>query len=235
MDDSERAVAQYLTSLHIGAVQYEPDGNVPPDFLVGGRIAVEVRRLNQNEELCDGYRGLEVTAEPLDALVKEVLAESGPPRGQHSWFVSYTLRRPLPPWKSVRAMLRSAVREFRERVERPPAEVRLDRGLRLKFFPAGDGHETLLILGGSTDRDSGGFVVAEVLRNLRLCVAEKNRKVAAFRHRYPEWWLAFEDRVGYGALDVDDVSTIRGGLGVAHEFDKILLVSPSARACAIER
>jgi len=45
MNDSERAISEYLDSLRIGGVQYEPDGNVPPDFLVDGRIAVEARRL----------------------------------------------------------------------------------------------------------------------------------------------------------------------------------------------
>jgi len=44
---------------------YEPDGNTPPDFLVNGTIAVEVRRLNQNEIIESGHRGLEVTTFPL--------------------------------------------------------------------------------------------------------------------------------------------------------------------------
>ena len=47
MDNSERLAEQYLRSLELGNVCYEPDGNIPPDFVVDGRIAVEVRRLNQ--------------------------------------------------------------------------------------------------------------------------------------------------------------------------------------------
>jgi hypothetical protein len=234
MDDSERTVEQYLTSLGIGTVQYEPDGNIPPDFLVDGRIAVEVRRLNQNEERSDGHRGLEVTAKPLHAIVEKILAESGPPPGPHSWFVFYRVWRPLPSWRSVEAMLRRAVEQFREQLDSPPAEIRLDRSLRVSFLRASEPHETLLVLGGWTDRDSGGFVVAELLRNLRLCIAEKSRKVAAVRHRYREWWLAFEDRVGYGALDADDMSELRDNLRVDHEFDKVLLVSPLAPRRAIE-
>jgi hypothetical protein len=66
MDDSERLADQYLRSFGIGAVIYEPDGNMPPDFCVGGRIAVEVRRLNQNYEFSDGTKqGLEERAIPL--------------------------------------------------------------------------------------------------------------------------------------------------------------------------
>ena len=234
MDTSERTVEQYLNSLAIGRVEYEPDGNVPPDFLVDGRIAVEVRRLNQNEEIDGGYRGLEVTAKPLDAIVAKILAESGPPPGQNSWFVLHTVWRPLPPWRAIEAMLRNAVQEFRKRLDDPPSEMRPARGLRLRFFRASERHETLLVPGGSTDHDSGGFVVAELVRNLRLCIPEKAQKVARYRHKYPEWWLAFEDRIGYGDLDEGDVLAMRDELTVSHQFDRVLLVNPLLANRAIE-
>jgi hypothetical protein len=41
MDDSERTVFEYLEGLQIGRVQYEPDGNVPPDFLIGGTLPLK--------------------------------------------------------------------------------------------------------------------------------------------------------------------------------------------------
>ncbi len=234
MNDSERTVHQYLASLQIGPVAYEPDGNVPPDFLLDGRIAVEARRLNQNEEFKGTYRGLETTSKPLHSLVVKALAESGPPPGLHSWFVLYTVWRPLPPWKELEAMLRAALREFRERLDDPPAEMRVHRSLRLSFFRASSRHDTLLVLGGSTDRDSGGFVVAELVRNLQWCIAEKTKKVAAFRHKYVEWWLVFEDQIAYGALDDDDVAQLRAALSVPHEFAKVLLVNPLAPARAVQ-
>ena len=62
MRRSEEAVDRFLRGLEVGDVRFEPDGNVPPDFLVDERIAVEARRLNQNELLGNGYRGLEVTS-----------------------------------------------------------------------------------------------------------------------------------------------------------------------------
>lgn len=50
MNKDERIAERYLKSLNIGEVAYEPDGKIPPDFLVNGCIAVEVRRLNQHYE-----------------------------------------------------------------------------------------------------------------------------------------------------------------------------------------
>ena len=48
MDETERIVLAHLTHRGFTDVVYEPDGNIPPDFLVNGSIAIEVRRLNQN-------------------------------------------------------------------------------------------------------------------------------------------------------------------------------------------
>ena len=44
MDRSEQVAMKHLLFCGFSTVVYEPDGNVPPDFLVDGSIAVEVRR-----------------------------------------------------------------------------------------------------------------------------------------------------------------------------------------------
>ena len=59
-DASERLVQPYLESLNLGRIEHHPLGDVTPDFSIDGRIAVEVRRLNQN--FVDGagdIRGIE--------------------------------------------------------------------------------------------------------------------------------------------------------------------------------
>jgi hypothetical protein len=234
MNDSERIAFQFLAGLEIGEVAYEPDGNIPPDFLIDGRIAVEVRRLNQNEEIDGGYRGLEVTSKPLHSLVTRVLDESGPPAGSRSWFVWYTVRRPLPPWNDLELLLRSAVQHFRERIEDPPQQIRLAPGLRLDFLRATDQHDTLLLLGGSSDHDSGGFVIAELLHNLDLCITEKAKKIAPLQHRYPEWWLVFDDRIAYGVLDRQDIAELRALLRAPHQFRRMFLVDPTLPTRAVE-
>jgi hypothetical protein len=60
MDQSEKVAYQYLSSCGFRDIVYEPDGNIPPDFLVNDSVAVEVRRLNQNEQTPAGPRGLEI-------------------------------------------------------------------------------------------------------------------------------------------------------------------------------
>src|SRR3989449_5809707 len=201
MDDSERTILLSLQNQDLGDVVYEPDGNVPPDFLVNGRIAVEVRRLNENVETDEGHRGLEEISKPLNVLVRKALAATGPPIYGTSWFVFYTYSRPLPAWRELDALLRRALGEVAGQPNLDGHEIRVANKMRLHFTRASEVHPYLFILGGSADHDSGGFVVAELAENLRLCIDEKSAKVLKVKDRYPEWWLVLEDRIAYGVLD----------------------------------
>ena len=226
MNDTEKSVYRYLTSHGFRDVVYEPDGKVPPDFLVDGRIAVEVRRLNEGEDTGRGHRGLEEVSKPLNALVIKALAAMGPPIDDASWFVFYTYRRPLPPWKTLDKNLRSLLMSVRERQNLDESDVRVASKLRLRFTRAGTVHPNLFVLGGSSDHDSGGFVVSEMAQNLRIYIAEKSRKVMDVKGKYSEWWLAFEDRIGYGALDESDRKDLQEQVRVEPPWSKIIMVNP---------
>ncbi len=47
-NSDELRAKQYLQTLTHTKLEYEPLGNVTPDFLIDNKIAVEVRRLNRN-------------------------------------------------------------------------------------------------------------------------------------------------------------------------------------------
>lgn len=56
-------------------IQPEPDGNVPPDILLDGNIAIEVRRMNQNKISGQGYVGLENDYYTLQFLIQEIIRD----------------------------------------------------------------------------------------------------------------------------------------------------------------
>jgi hypothetical protein len=226
MNRSEKLVFEYLTARKFSDIIHEPDGNVPPDFVVDGRIAVEVRRLNENEKTATGHRGLEEVSKPLTALIKKALVAMGPPRYGVSWFVSYSYRRPLPPWRQLEKSLRLVLREISEHPDLGTRRVRVADKLRLSFTRATELHPNLLVLGSWSDHDSGGFVISDIAHNLRICMAEKSLKISKVVHRYPEWWLAFDDRIGYGHLDADDLNQLRKLVRLDRPLSKIVLVNP---------
>ena len=234
MDRTERAIFDYLTHQGFTNIIYEPDGQVPPDFSIDGQIAVEARRLDQNVKSVPGARSLEHDARPLLDLIRKTLASIGPPTAGVSWFVCYRFRRPLPPWKQLRRTLRDRLRDCVRRGVQDREELEIAPGLSLTFYRAGTVLPTLLVLGASTDHDSGGFVVGEIARNLRICIDDKTRKIAPFRQRYPAWWLTVVDRIGFADLTESDLSGLRRVIQVPDPWQRIILVSPFAPTRGVE-
>ena len=80
-------------------------------------------------------------------------------------------------------------------------------------------------MAGCSDDESGGWLLAEMETNIRHCASEKAHKIAKVRSKYPEWWLALVDHIGYG-LDEFDREMFRDQVSVAHTWDKIVLIDP---------
>lgn len=227
MDSSERIVNHYLRSKGYSDIVYEPDGNVPPDFLVNGRIAIEVRRLNQNVISVDGsVEGIEESFVPIWQALKRYLPTLGPAVCGESWFVSIDMRRPIESWRELKPMVRLALLQFMHSSVREPTTIKITRNLKLNLMPTETEFSSFFLLGAAIDFDAGGFVVAEVLRNLALCISQKEQKVALYRHKYPEWWLILPDYIG-GSLDSEDQRQFRSVPRPAHSWDKVILLNPS--------
>lgn len=236
MDRSEQVIYAHLQHRGVADIRCEPDGNVPPDFVVNQRVAVEARRLNQREDLPDAFRGLEETAIPFGRTMRQVLDAFGPPRAGISWFVSYTFRRPLAARPAMVRALTEALEQFASEPEPTRRRVSVASTVTLRFSVASKQHATMFVLGGSADHDGGGFVLAELVRDVSICIDEKSRKISPYRARYPEWWLMFADEIAYGSLDAGDIEEFRALMEIRkdHNWDKIVLVNPLDAARAIE-
>jgi hypothetical protein len=111
--------------------------------------------------------------------------------------------------------------------------VRIDNAIDIEFIRASDPHPTFFVLGGYSDDDSGGWVLEETRKNLRLCINGKTLKTAQFRNRYPEWWLILVDRIGYGVDECDHI-LYRELLGAKGGWDKVILLNPTDYRSAFE-
>lgn len=222
MDRSEELAKVYLESLGIGPVVYEPDGRIPPDFILGD-IAIEVRRLNQNYESKDGYKGLESVEVSVLRYVEKLLPTYGPPKDGQGWWVSLTFWRPLD-GKAIKRELPKALAAFHAAPNPAGLDVKLARNFELEIRPAGIPVANHFMLGASSDFDQGGFVASEIIRNLTICVAEKAAKIAPYLDRYREWWLVLPDYIGPD-LNADERSTIGEHVNTL-TFSRVVLIHP---------
>ena len=226
MKREEKWVEEYLTHQGFKDIVYEPDGNVPPDFLVNGKIAIEVRRLNQHHIDKSGKpEPLEQLAVPLRERLETLLTALGPPVNGVSWGVSYRFKRPqlTRDWEPV---VREKLQAFQcEAVPADECVIEIDRNFRLRLIRTSKPGGLAFMLMGNTDSNAGGWVIPELENNLALCIAEKTRKIAAYRSRYPQWWLIFIDFVMGG---------IEEPVRIKHDWDKVIMVHPGNYAAAYE-
>jgi hypothetical protein len=225
LDTSEQLVEQHLAHRGFKNIAYEPDGNVPPDFLVNNAIAVEVRRLNQNH--LDGVqtKGLEEDAIPLWKKTKKVIESFGPSAASETWFVFFRFGRPLAPWKIVEPKFRSALQAFAQRPVREAGTIMSEGSFEVDVFPASNPHPAMFLMAGCSDQESGGWLLSEMEKNILHCASEKARKVSGVRSKYPQWWLALVDHIGHG-LDEFDREMFRDQVSIEHNWDKIIIIDP---------
>lgn len=236
MKDAERLADQYLRSLALGEVVYEPDGNVPPDFSIDGRIAVEVRRLNQIYIYENKMKeGLEELSIPIWNRFKKNLSSLGPSFHGECWYVCIYFRRPLEKPQEYWPLIESRLQEFRSRHFREQSKLEITQNLSLELFRSGKDHGYFFMLSTSRDEDSGGRVINEIERNLRLCISEKEAKIAPYRSRYREWWLVLADHIDY-SMDDEDRQKFRSYVmpRLSHSFTKIIILDPRGQRSVFE-
>lgn len=225
MKREEGMAKTYLDHQGYQDIVFEPDGNVPPDLLLNGNIAVEVRRFNQHFKTGGKMEPLENLYYNLVPKIITILGEYKHIQVPHSVFVFIDFERPLRASKTlfdeVRSTLNAYLNDFGQR-----KDLKVNDKLTLKFFPASKRHESAYLLGGSGDRDSGGLVVANVYEHLSFIIAEKEAKVQPFLSKYPTWWLLLIDTIGYG-LDQHDFGELNENPPFKTLFDKVFLVSPN--------
>lgn len=228
MDPSERLAKRYLDDLGLGAVVFEPDGNVPPDFSLNNCIGVEVRRLNQNYQRTDGsIEGLEILAVPLRQRLKKFLLTLGPSVGGESWFVSVDFHRPHTRWKQLETKIGKELLAFKQSSTRSSTVLQITQNVKLDLILADKDHNTFFLLGATSDDDSGGWVIEEVAKNLQLCIADKETKIERYRSKYSEWWLVLVDHIDY-SMEPEDRDVFRTEVmpGICHSFARIVFIDP---------
>jgi hypothetical protein len=91
----------------------------------------------------------------------------------------------------------------------------------------------MFVLGGYSDRDAGGWLLAEMERNLTICIGEKSKKIEPYRAKYPDWWLVLVDHIGVGLSNYDR-ELFSERVRVRHNWDRVVLLDRHDHTRALE-
>jgi hypothetical protein len=135
-------------------------------------------------------------------------------------------KRPIPRWSVLQPSLKAFLDEFVTNNTPRRERCRIAPNVELEVFPRARPSSATFTVAITADDDSGGWVIPELERNLRLCIDEKTAKVAAYRSKYSEWWLLFIDLFAFG-LDQFDRQQFKQRVQIEHAWDRIIIVNPA--------
>ena len=225
MDESETLVREYLEGLGHQPI-FEPDGNVPPDFVLeDGKTAIEVRRLNENYASGGSTEGLEATWFPLWQRMARLLTSFGGPDDGVSYYVTYKFRRPLD-WGITKPKIIDALASISKRSIVSTERIQVTDNFGLDFIKSPEPQAEKFMLVGVIDIDSGGWTVDEFVTNLTLCVDEKSAKIAPYRSRYDHWWLCLVSHIGFGFEET--MEQVRTSCQRPASWQRIIVIDPNS-------
>ena len=223
MNREEKITEAYLKSLGFKNVVFEPDGNIPPDFLIDDRIAVEVRRLNQHFFTKDEAQGLEEGRLPLFKLMQSSLSEFDLQYNGDSYCVSIRFHRPIQKGSAVKKAIHKALTQFLTTSTPLPCNVKVTDSISFRISSSQPVEGRVFRFAGGTDRECGGFVLFEFKKNLEHCVKEKSEKVKDHYNKYASWWLVLVDQIAYG-FDESEKEELKSMLSTNPSWDKIIIL-----------
>jgi hypothetical protein len=214
-------------------VYCEPDGNCPPDFLANRKVAVEVRRLNQNIDVFGKNKGTETDAIKLFNILEKLTTSLGPPTHGCSWYINYSFRRPLGNWKDLKSNIKNSLIKFKSQANHIESEIYIKNSLKIQFMKRSTPYPTFYLIGGHIDSDTGGWLVPQMVKNIQICIDDKSEKIKVYRNRYSKWWLALVDYVGHGEC-YSDMTEIRNRVTVPDIWEKVILINRSNSKNTVE-
>lgn len=226
MNLDEARVFKYLKTHFDENVVFEPDGKIPPDFLVDSVIAIEVRRLNQHFFSEGRSEGLEQLSFPIFNVFNDVLKSFDSYYKGNTYWVSIDFERPLSTSMrqakkdmeiSLRSFLASGISEF-------PHTLSVNAKIKFTVYASQPVGGRVFRPAGGLDGDAGGWVVASYIENLRHCIIEKSAKVAQYLPKYSEWWLYLVDYMGWG-LDTRETKNLLSSINDIGNFHRVFIIS----------
>lgn len=223
MKPDEKIAYDFLSSNFKGKIQYEPIPNSPPDFLLKGNIAVEVRRLNKyvfSENIEDKYYKIKSM---FRSITDELNIKTDYDK---SYLVSVIYNRPI-----------KLTKKDRKGIIKLLSDSSLDTGLNNKIFysenlsfnikQAKTKMDVKFKLVSFHDKDKGGFPSREKYESLKIILSEKEGKIKSNFDQFNIWWLILIDHIDPYSNNIDKRQLLSLPY-IQNKFDKIFILSSNS-------
>lgn len=232
MKREEKIAKKFLEASGYNKIVFEPDGKIPPDFLVEDYVAIEVRRLNKYIQQDDKNIPIEDLEYSLIRKIRRIIESYQRTGYKNSILVSLNFSRPLKETKTLKSEIVSVL-DKHTNYQNEKRYYQINDNLSLKFTPSKLKLNSFYHVGAQHDDDSGGFVVADIYKNLEPMIKEKENKVQPYKAKYNQWWLLLIDYIGYG-LGSYDMNQLKKLPRIKSIFNRIYIIPPFSPELGLE-
>ncbi|HIF9400324.1 TPA: hypothetical protein ACX6RY_000232 [Photobacterium damselae] len=235
MNREEELAQRYLKKiLPAKPLIFEPDGNIPPDFLLNNSVAIEVTRLNEHIDINGFLKRLDDDSSSIIEFIKQILATYKSVINDTCFFVVAYIQRPFGNRKKNKKKLIDLLNTFQCSGDvNCYQKYKITNGLSLRFTKASfDEYTSAFRLGSISEHEKGGWVFDNMVVNTTHCINIKSTKILPYRENYDEWWLVLIDTIAYGCYSeyIEDFKlVIKKGL-----FDKVIILEAEKGNCIFE-
>lgn len=221
MNQDESIAEAYLKKCYENVV-YEPDGNIPPDFSIGGSVGVEVRRLNQQHRDNENTKGLEEQRIPLNKAVENELSKYPLDQDGNNYWLTLRYERNIGKLKDIKTNTNLAAQAFQAQNENIPFKYQLSENVALEFVAKAQKLSRKFKIGIESDQNSGGWVVGMYTQDVMHCIKEKEQKIKPYANKYESWWLLLVDHIN--CMDSYDKDDVVKSLTKPSCFEKVIVI-----------
>jgi hypothetical protein len=202
-----------------------PRGNIPPDFRLNKIVAVEVRRLNQNIFKGKKPKGLEQEQIKLYRVLSKVFREFNCSIPTDNYWIHLDFKRPIRKISNIESAARSGLLSFIKSKPPTPFKIILSRNVSIIVFKAKRKSPKVFDVGMQSDWDSGGWVSSLYVENINHCIAEKTKKIQAYKSKYCEWWLVLVDFL-LGGIGEPEKTFVIQHINKNMDWKKVIVIHP---------
>lgn len=190
MDYWETVTYKFLNSFYVDSIIFEPLGKAkPPDFSVGGTVAVETTRLTKIVNI-DGIN-IDINdfqIRFIDSLQNQ-LKKFQPIASRTTYFVSITYKHPINP-RQAASNVRDAILALHGKEDLNGTEVRISPFLKISFAAASSENDDRFLIGAVSCLNSGGWIYDDVLTQTVEALKRKTQKLGHLKNDFKEYWIA---------------------------------------------
>lgn len=195
MNTDEKIAFRYLQSQGFNSIDFEPNGNsTPPDFVIEGNIAIEVRRMNKHLNINNKIVPIEKTEFKFVPKFRKVLQELEDTNLPYSIAVTLRYKRPINPSKKLFELLKQSISST-TKSELYGQEINFNSQIAYLLYKGNGRIDETYHLKSIYDRDKGGIVQEARYESLKICIENKTNKLLNIEKNYKELWLILIDDI----------------------------------------